>query len=226
MSDLPMHLQQLEALPSALDILRYLAQQVDTAASPEDVCDALGISDRRFNKALRRLVTNNYMNMRADFLYELTRKGKSSAQELAEYDAAGPRNTGLRAGQVSRDVVIAIPRQLVSGQTTEVLFGIEPHLGDGFRNTTDVVLRFDAVNASINTRDKMVQLGASAYRSSFSVTPGKYDQVRFKVQVFQLSEDGEDLSDCGGMYVDVHVIEGATNEALIAYSTSVTLRDR
>lgn len=226
MPELPMHLKQLEALPSALDILRYLAQQEDTAASPEDVCDALGISDRRFNKALRRLVTNNYMNMRADFLYELTRKGKSSAQELAEYDAAGPRSDGLAAGQVSRDVVIAIPRQLTSGQPTEILFGIEPHSGDGFRTPTDVVLRLDVVNGSMNTRDRMVQLGASAYRSSFSVTPGNYDQIRFKIQVFQLSEDGEDLSDCGGMYVDVGVVEHDVSANMVAYSTSVTLRDR
>jgi hypothetical protein len=221
--ELPMHLKQLEPLPSALDIIRYLAKHPEGAAYPEEICDDLEISERRFSKAMRRLVTNNYMQMRGDSRYELGRKGVTSAEELAEYDAQAPSDGGAGAGKVSREMVIALPRQLVAGETSSVHIGFEP-LSEGFSSPADVILRFEVLNGSLNNRDEMLKLGASAYKQTVELTPSFYDQVRFKVQVFQLSEDGEDLSDCGGLYVDVDVVPANPVQTLTAYNGSIVFK--
>ncbi len=218
--ELPMHLKQLEPLGSALDIIRYLAKHPEGAAWTEEICDDLDISERRFSKAMRRLVTNNYMQMRGDSRYELGRKGVSSAEELAEYDAQAPLGNNTETGKVSRDIVVAMPRQLVAGQPTDVTIGFEP-LSDGFDTAADVVLRFEVLNGSLNTRDEMLKLGASAHKQTVELTPSFYDQVRFKVQVYQLSPDGEDLSECGGLYVDVDVVPTDAIHTLTAYNANV-----
>jgi hypothetical protein len=219
-AELPLHLKQLEALPSALDILRYLATAPDNAAYSDTIADDLNISETRCGKALRRLVTNQYVVMRSDRVYELGRKGAVAAQELAEYDATAPKG-GLPAGKLPRELVVALPRQLVSGQATDVLVGFAPYYGDGFNTPTDVIVRFDALYATLSSRDEMLKLDNGAYRQTLTITPQAHDQLRLKVQVFQLSEDGEDLTDCGGMYVDVDVVTQAHINPQIAYNTMI-----
>jgi hypothetical protein len=55
------------------------------------------------------------------------------------------------------------------------------------------------------------------------ITPENYNQIRLKMQVFQLSPDGEDISDCGGLYIDVNVQASGPADNLVAYSTSLEL---
>ena len=58
---------ELTTLPShALDILRYLADQDSYAAYDADIMTALDLSGRGFGKALRRLVTKEYVELQAD----------------------------------------------------------------------------------------------------------------------------------------------------------------
>jgi hypothetical protein len=219
-AELPLHLKQLEALPSALDILRYLATAPDNAAYSDTIADDLNISETRCGKALRRLVTNQYVVMRSDRVYELGRKGVIAGQELAEYDANAPKG-GLPAGKLPRELVVALPRQLISGQATEVLVGFAPYYGEGFSTPSDVIVRFDALYATLSNRDEMLKLDNGAYRQTVTITAQAYDQIRLKIQVFQLSEDGEDLTDCGGMYVDVDVVTQANVNPQIAYNTMI-----
>jgi hypothetical protein len=222
--ELPMHLKQLEALPSALDIIRYLANHPLGAADPEEICADLNISDIRFRKAMRRLVTNNYMQMRSDQKYELVRKGISSAEELAAYDAEAPDNSGLALGMVAREMVVALPRQLATGQTVTAYVGFKPHDGTGFETAADVVLRLEAVHGYLNTTDEMVRLDKRSYRKAIDITPENYDQLRLKIKVFQLSDDGEDLHDCGGIYVDVDVVEDHPIPNMIAYNADIQFK--
>lgn len=219
-AQLPMHLIQLEPLPGALDIIRYLARHPEGAASADDICDDLELSERRWGKALRRLITNNYIEQRPDGRYELARRGITSAQELAEYDANATDDGDAGAGKIARDVVIALPRQLVAGKSSEVLVGFAPVSSD-FSSPADVVLRYEAVHGTLSTRDSMVKLGAASHRESITLTPQQYDTVRLKVKVFQLAEDGEDLTDCGGIYIDVDVVEENPNSMLVAYSANI-----
>jgi predicted transcriptional regulator len=222
-AQLPMHLIQLESLPSALDILRYLAKHPERAAWPEEMMNDLQISERRYAKAMRRLVTNNYTQMRVDNRFELTRKGQAAVEELAAYDASAPAASAPTSSTIHRELVIALPRQLAAGTPAEVMIGFEP-AAQGFASPKDVVLRFEAVHADLSTRDEMLKLTRTAEVRRLTLTPSFYDTVRLKVQVFQLSDDGEDLSDCGGTYVDVGVVAADPDEALTAYSRRIAFK--
>lgn len=217
-AELPMHLKQLEPLTGALDMLRYLA---DGAADAESIQGDLELSDRSFDKAKRRLVTNDYINVRSDGIIELTQKGIQSAQELADYDANAPTTSGAQ-GKVQRRVLVALPRSLVAGQPTEVTIGFEADQSGQFPAAADVVLRCSALYAKLSTSsDENVRLGRDSLKHSLLLTPEQYDQIRFKLQVFQLSQDGEDISKCGGLYVDVNVQAGGQVGALVAYSANL-----
>lgn len=218
-AELPMYLKQLEALPSALDIIRLVGKHPQRAADMDDICDALGISERRFSKAIRRLVTNGYLQMRSDYSYELGRKGAQAVLDLAEYDQNAPAERKLGAGKLMRDLYIAMPRRLQADITTDVIVGFAG--ARGFDTPMDVILRFDALHASVSTQDEMLKLGNRPYRHTLTLTPKLYTQARLRVQVFQLSLDGEDLTDCGGMFVDVDVTTGTSDTRLVAYQTAI-----
>jgi DNA-binding MarR family transcriptional regulator len=222
-AQLPMHLVQLESLPSALDLLRYLAKHPERAAWPEEIMDDLQISERRYSKAMRRLVTNNYTQMRGDNRFELTRKGEAAAEELAAYDAEAPASNASALGKIQRTLVVALPRQLAAGQPTDVLVGFEP-VAQGFTPPADVVVRFEALHADISTHDQRLKLSRAAEVCRLTLTPSFYDAVRLKLQVFQLSEDGEDLTNCGGTYIDVDVVAAQPNNILTAYSSEMTFK--
>lgn len=223
-AQLPMHLMQLESLPGALDILRYLAKHPEGAAWPEEIMDDLQISERRYSKAIRRLITQEYTRMRSDHRYELTHKGTAAAEELAAYDAQAPAEHPSASANVQRALVVALPRQLAAGEPTEVIVGFEP-TQNGFRTPADVVLRLEALHADLSTRDEMMRLTHAAEVRRFTLTPSFYDAVRLIVKVFQLSEDGEDLTNCGGTYIDVDVVAAQPNNLLTAYRADITFRE-
>ncbi|HRL14494.1 MAG TPA: winged helix DNA-binding protein, partial [Aggregatilineales bacterium] len=73
--ELPFHLQTLEPLPGALDIIRFLGALDEPHADVEAICETLDMSDRRFNKAIRRLVTKGYVQMVGDMRFVIDREG-------------------------------------------------------------------------------------------------------------------------------------------------------
>ncbi len=78
---------ELTTFPSgALDIIRYLAKQDSYAAFDTEIIAALGLSDRAFGKALRRLVTREYVEMQYDGSYALTETGIEAAEAIAAHD--------------------------------------------------------------------------------------------------------------------------------------------
>lgn len=212
--DLPMHLKRIELLPSALDIIRYLNRQPEHEAVVDDICDDLDIGDIRFGKAIRRLVTLGYVQMNAHLTYGLTHNGERAAQELATYDHTDDETLEETPEEAIRRVYIAVPRSLVAGQTVPVQIGFPEDTR--FHRPIDVVLRLEALNADISQHeDKIIKLGQSVNTYALDMTPEWYDQARLKLQVFQLSADGEDLYVCGGMYVDLTVMaEGEPGETV------------
>jgi predicted transcriptional regulator len=86
--ELPFHLKTIEPLPGALDILRLFGELEEPFASSDTIIDELDLSDRRFSKAIRRLVTKGYLQMDGDQTYRLTEQGQSAVEELQEYDDA------------------------------------------------------------------------------------------------------------------------------------------
>ena len=218
--ELPMHLKRIEALPSALDILRYLYQQPSHEAEVDDICDSLNIGDIRFGKAIRRLVTLGYVQMNAHLVYGLTQNGERSSAELAEFDNA-TEGIDQEPQRTVRKVYVAAPRSLVAGQqsTLQIAFAEDSR----FRSPVEVVLRMETLNSTLaETDDRVIRLGSGQQIVDASLTPDWFDQMRFKLQVFQLSTDGEDLHICGGMYVDLNVqAEGMPGE-VVAFSTELT----
>jgi hypothetical protein len=222
-AELPIHLKQLEPLTGALDMLRYL---VNRSADGDELADELGLSDRAFDKAKRRLVTNGYVATRSDGIMELTQKGINAAEDLAEYEANAPADRGTE-GRIARRVLVAMPRTLTAGQPTPVLVGFEADATGKFKHTSDVVLRFSAINAELSDKnDQRLALSGGAAKHTVEITPSNYDQVRLKMQVFQISPDGVDISDCGGLYVDVNVQSNGQPGNLVAYSAKLEFQSQ
>ncbi|MDQ7025857.1 MAG: hypothetical protein Q9P44_09890 [Anaerolineae bacterium] len=218
MAELPIDLRQLEPVRGALNILRYLYKQDNYAADGDDIMDDLGLSSRGWDKAKRRLVTRSYIQMQTDFIYELTSKGKESAQILLDFDGADD-DGGAGDEKLQRQVVLALPRNLVFGQTSALKIGIEP--SDNFGEDASLVLRITAINADIGDWNEMVTLNSDALIVETTITPQPYQQARIKLEVYQFSPAGDDLSDCGGMYVDVAVLESGDTGEMIGYSADL-----
>lgn len=221
MAELPIDLRKLETLTGALEMIHYLSTVPD--AGVEDFMDDLGLSERSVMKAIRRLATNGYVQMTGDYIYTLTPKGAESAQVLAEH-FSGSAEDAPDNGKVMRQLVIALPRNLVVGETSPLHIGFAP--SDEFTGATDVVLRLSPTYADIGGFDEMVQLGSDALVVETEITPQDRDQARIKLEVYELSADGDNLDVAGGMYVDVVVLpEGDTGE-LIAYGVDLGFKAR
>lgn len=221
MPELSIELKKLETLRGAFDIIRYLSED-DTPAGADDICDDLDMSDRRFGKAIKRLVTRSYVQMNSDYAYFLTQKGLSAAEELAEFDAAGGAKRSVNANKVTRRLLIALPRQLTAGQTTDLYVGIESDSSSALGAPTDIVLRVAATHALLSgSNDEIVKLNNNAMTQTLQLTPEMYTQVRVKVQIFQIAPNGEDINMCGGLYADINVGTEDNQDGLIAYASEV-----
>lgn len=221
MAELPMDLRKLETLTGALPMIYYLSTVPD--ASVDDFMDELDLSERSVLKAIRRLATNGYVQMTGDYIYELTRKGEESAKILAAHfsdDADGAADTG----KLLRQVVIALPRNLVVGETSPLHIGFAP--SPEFAQPTDVVLRINALYADLGGVDEVVQLDAEALVIDTQITPQDRDQARVKLEVYQLSPDGDDLEVAGGLYVDIVVLPAGDTGELIAYGADLRFTER
>ena len=217
MAELPIDLRQLEPVRGAHDILRYLYNQADHVADGDDIMDDLGLSSRGWDKAKRRLVTRGYIQMQGDYAYELTSKGADSAQILLEHDgASGAQDDD---GKVERQVVVALPRNLVLGQTSPMMIGFEPK--DEFSDSASLVLRVSTTYADLGDFEEMVTLDSDTHIIETTITPQAYNQARIKLEVFQFSPGGDDLSECGGMYVDVVVLESGDTGEMIGYGVDL-----
>jgi hypothetical protein len=218
MTELPIDLRQLEPVKGALDILRYLYKQTGFVADGDDIMDNLSLSERGWDKAKRRLVTLNYIQMQGDYSYELTRKGQQRAQILKEYDADGGAGDDDDE-KVQRQVVIALPRNLVLGKISPLKIGIEPY--DGFGDDATLVMRMSAMNADIGEWNEMVTLGSEAFILETTIKPQPFHQARIKLEVYEFSPGGDDLLECGGMYVDVNVLEAGDPGEIIGYGANL-----
>ncbi|MGB1288111.1 MAG: hypothetical protein ACPG7F_16360 [Aggregatilineales bacterium] len=223
MAELPLHLKKLESLPGALDILRYLHDRPDHTADEDDICDDLDMSTRRFNKAKRRLVTTLYMNMRSDGIYELSNKGMEAGEELVAYD--GVTASLVDDSKVNRRLVLVLPRTLVAGQPATMQYGVEPDVAGNFQNPANLVMRFQTIHADLSSDgDEMTELNNSAFVDTMEITPHPYSKARLSVQVYQLAGGGENLAECGGMYVDLFIEEEENpNNPLVAYGIDLEL---
>ena len=86
--EMSFQLKTLEPLKGALDILRLFGRSSNDTIDTDTILDELELTDRTFNKAMRRLVTKGYLQMDGDMVYRMTDNGKSLTEELLAFDEA------------------------------------------------------------------------------------------------------------------------------------------
>lgn len=222
--ELPFHLKTLEPLPGALDILRYVGGLGGESADADQICEALDMSDRRFSKAIRRLVTKDYLSMEGAMVYRLTNLGERAVEELREYDEAtggirqisAPRKVDIVG---SRRLVVAVPRSIAANSDSHVVVGFHPGSLGGL-SSADIVVRVSATDGQPeNPEDLLFALSESHAQEAIPVKTTAA-ALRLRFEVYQLGELG-DIQPIGGMRVDVPV--GKADSGFIAYGTDVQI---
>jgi predicted transcriptional regulator len=225
--DLPSHLRALP--PSAIDVMRYLNKLDLRKAGVEDICEEVGLSERGFGKAIRSLVTKGYVIMDDNQIYRLTDQGGRVADEIAEYfpdeDDLDAADGGVDGQLVTRRLILLLPRSLYAEQPVPVVVGIGPQPAQ--TSPAEVVVRLSLINGEpAAPQEAAFQVTQAAVTQDFLVTPGHYNQMRLKVEVYQLGPNPEDIVVAGGMYVDCEVQPAAADVAdaeRVAYGADVTL---
>lgn len=217
--------------PEALDVLRYFGKAGGAAAHADDISEGAGLGTKGFGKAIRRLVTKNYVVMESDQVYRLSDAGKRLTAELLEYDLVAPPQA---AGQqvtlprfVRRRVILAAQQQVIASQPTFIFVGIDDaDTEELVPEAIDLLLRLTVMNGEPrDTREMPVHLANRHIQQSFEITPGYYTQIRIRLQVCQV-EDGEiDEEACGGLYVDLPVVVSGQEAGLVAFGTDIMLKD-
>lgn len=223
--ELPYHLKTLP--PDALDVLRYLGTLDDLMAYKDDICEAVGLSDRGFGKVIRRLVTKGYAIMDGMQVYRLTDQGLASVEELAAYDEANPdgeRSERVQGESVRRRLALVLPSLVIVGQPVRAYVGV--HGLPGFGSSTEIVARLSITHGEPQTPLEVAfDLNAQPVYESFVITPGAYRRLRVRVEVYQLGPNPGDVAVAGGMYVDVDVTADPDHGSapLLAYGTDISI---
>jgi DNA-binding MarR family transcriptional regulator len=231
--ELPYHLTTLAPLSGALDILRYLGSISAPNADSDEICDALDLTDRTFGKAIRRLVTKGYVAMDGELIYRLSNQGREAVEILREYDAANPQapaSTRRDASVVTRRLVVAMPPTLVAGEPGTLAVGLDGATDEEtgvLYSPADMVVRVSVVNGDpAKPQEAVLKLSNYPVKHAFSITPGAYQQMRVRVQVFQLGPNPDDINVAGGLYVDAGVTRqaAAATAAPIAYGSDIQIQ--
>jgi predicted transcriptional regulator len=224
--EMPANLRALP--PEALDILRYYGTRKKNAALADDIVDGAGMSQRGFGKAIRRLVTNGYLTGDGSSVYRLTDLGQRAVQDvLALSDqperSRAPRPT-IRA--VHRRLVIGVPRQLARGQATLVYVGFnEASDDDLLKDAANLMLRVNLINGEPSgAREMTLLLSHRSIHQVVEVTALDGDAARIRVEVRQLSDFTGEYEDCGGLYVDLPIVETSGESGLLAYGTNIQIQ--
>lgn len=214
MAELPIDLKKLETVRGAFEILKYLYNQPDNAADGDDIMDDLELSTRRFDKAKRRLVTRNYIQMRSDYIYELTRKGVESSETLIAFDKASgdDDNDGI-----TRQLAVVVPRNFVYGQVSPLKIGISPSAE--MTDNKNLIVRVTPTNAELGEYNEMATIDSDALIMETTITPQAYDKARIKVEVYEMEDD--DFAELGGMYLDVVIVDSGDTGDDFAYTTDL-----
>lgn len=228
--ELPYHLKTLEPLTGALDILRFLRNEADMLAPVDTLLDSLELSERAFGKAIRRLVTQSYVQMDAEAVYRLTDNGRRAADELVEYETTiGESVTGAHTTKdfaITGRVVLAIPELLTDARPVELYVGAALDSDSSLQGATDILVRISALNAEPgHTQDAVLTLLDQPVRQTFTITPQGFNKVRVRVQVYQLLGDGEEIVPCGGFHADLPVTTAGADGRRVAFGSSIALKD-
>ena len=245
--DMPYHLRTLP--PEALDILRFYRRLNARSAHAEDIIEGADLSDRGFGKAIRRLVTKNYLVMDGEQVYRLSDMGQRAVEELSGYDQNPAEDSyayleadadasadaeeesemvsSYEPRQIRRRLVLVTPRRLRAGQPTNVYVGFDAAEDDEYLfSPQEVMLRLNVVHGEPQeaTVTSLV-LENRAVHQTIEVTAGDHQQARIRVEVCQFDGDTLDAEACGGLYADLPVSDDTVDATLTAFGADLMLRE-
>ena len=186
-----------------------------------------GQSERAFSKAIKRLVTKNYMTMDTARIYHLTQKGYKAIEDIAAYDLiAPPSDASGNQAMVGYDLAVVVPPGVVNAQqTATMMLGLEPLAGEALSGEATLILRLDMVGGEVEPREFSANLSAemSVVMAQFSVTAQQGQAIRLRVEAFQ-SVNYDELEELGGMYFDVTL--GETLARPKAYHATIEVAEQ
>lgn len=224
--DLPYELRILP--PQAIDVLRFMGARPDGQADADAICEGAGLTDRAFGKAIRRLVTRNYLSMDDAGYYHLTPEGRRAVAAVTQvYGDAPPAPAPQAAPAVTRRLTVVLPKSLGVQQPAAVYIGIDappdsaPRLGEA----ASLTLRVEAINAEITPDEYTLDVppDRAARPATFTLTAPAAGTARVRVRTCQMA--GFDMTDVGGLYVDVSAVPPeVADPALQALSVDLKLQ--
>lgn len=224
MTEISFQLRTLEPLKGAWDTLRLFGSSSQPILSADEIIDSLGLSERSFSKAMRRLVTKGYVQHDGDLMYRLTDNGRNLVTELQAYDDEmqnTPQIAHIPHAEILRRLVCAVPNILPVGDEQTVLIGF--HSGDVPDDFAEVVVRLTAINASPSSpQDVIFTLDSGVTYEKVTIKADEFTQVRLRLEAYQLGEMG-DISPAGGMIVDLPVTTEPIEPEWVAYGTDISL---
>ncbi len=208
---------ELTTMPEqALDILRYMGRiQVDNIHA-DALMNGLGMSERSFSKGIKRLVTKSYMAMDEARYYRVTQKGYQAIEDIANYDATAPADSGKHYATLAYDLCAVVPLPSTFNQSSRWLLGIEPDSMEmeALSEPTPILLRLTADGGDVSPAELTLTVTpeAPSQFAELSLTAHQ-TPMRLRIEVFQLMEMNEPYVS-GGMYFDVDLSPTSQQRAL------------
>ena len=123
-------------------------------------------------------------------------------------------DAGTSSRIVGRRLMLALPQPLVAEQPAHVTVGILPDAAASLAEPMQLMLRLAVLNGEpAGATEFPMLLTNGLTRQDLTIVPGRYNQVRLRVRVYQLSDDADEAILCGGMYVDADVVEAADGQS-------------
>ncbi len=140
-------------------------------------------------------------------------------------DAPAPSSPPLIESQtLKRRLVVALPPTLVAGQASTVHVGFDGASLSVGSEAPQLLVRLSMLNGEpARAQDWSLSLDGENPSKTFEVTAGKFTRARLRVVVFQLLDDGNEVEQVGGLYVDVDVTEDGDSAPLAAFAADVPL---
>ncbi|MBN2469442.1 MAG: hypothetical protein JXN59_01865 [Anaerolineae bacterium] len=187
----------------AIDIIRYLGQQDDYTAFDDDLLEATGLSDRAYGKAIRRLVTKEYIELQYEGSYALTEIGIEAAEAIAVHDEEMQYEADVEEAdfiveeeefevvEFTRRVLVIAPRAPGVGVPAYLFLRVMETEDDPLPLSVDVVFELRGERAQVipDQNDTTVPESAPADPVRFEVTLAAPGSTEVTINALQVTKE-------------------------------------
>lgn len=194
------------------DIIRYLAAQEKHAAFDADILAALEVSERGFRKALRRLVTKEYVEMQFEGTYALTDTGLEAAEIIGPADAPEPPPPDAPPAPVPepaapeptpRSLIVIFPRVLAADQPAYCFLRVDAPEQPILADPIGITARIQSECRTLPVLQQgVVPVDGPSQPIRFEVTAPAAGEFRATLEVFKVTDS--DLVEAGKFTLAFH----------------------